>query len=185
MRTITRRKAIQAFGLASITSLLPAQAIPSRRVVVTRPGENRFAYTVEASKSDSACKLTAEDTGGAYSIFELVTAPRMGPPRHVHRREDEWYYVLTGEFLFEVGGAKYTLRAGATIWAPRDIPHVWANTATSDARMILMCQPGGFENFLDELAKAETDKVTSAAMGRLLAKYGMEMLGPSIFAPAH
>ncbi len=184
MHVITRRKAMKGFGLASVTPLLLAQATPSGRVVSTTPGENRFAYTVPALKTGASCKLTAKDTGGTYSIFELVTPPRTGPPRHVHRREDEWHYILKGEFLFEVGGVKYMLQTGASIWAPRDIPHVWANTATIDARMILMCQPGGFEQFFDEFAKAESDKVTSAEMDRLMVKYGMEMLGPPMFAPA-
>jgi quercetin dioxygenase-like cupin family protein len=185
MHIITRRNAMQMFGLASITPLLHAQGITSRQVVTTTPGENRFAYTVPGLKTGAPCKLTAKDTGGACSIFELITPPRMGPPRHVHHREDEWYYVLQGEFLFEVGGVQYALQTGATIWAPRDIPHVWANKGTTDARMILMCQPGGFENFFDELAKAQSDKVTSVEMDRLMAKYGMEMLGPPMFAPSH
>lgn len=184
MHFITRRKAVQAFGLASITPLLPAQAMPLSRVVVTTPGENRFPYTLPALKTGAPCKLTAKDTDGISSIFELVTPPRTGPPKHVHHREDEWYYVLKGELLFEVGGAKYTLQTGASIWAPREIPHVWANPTATDTRMILMSQPGGFENFFDEFAKAESDKVTSAEMDRLMAKYGMEMLGPPMFAPA-
>jgi quercetin dioxygenase-like cupin family protein len=186
MHVISRRKAIQAFGLVSITPLLPMQGQGKvlRNVVVTSPGENRFAYSVPAPRTEAACKLTSKDTSGACSIFELVTAPRTGPPRHVHHREDEWYYVLTGKFLFEVGGVKYTLQPGATIWAPRDIPHVWANTDTVDGKMILLCQPGGFENFFDALAKAEDDKAPPTEMARLLEQFGMEMLGPPLFAPA-
>jgi len=48
--------------------------------------------------------VTAQDSGGIISMFEFIIAPKQGPPLHVHHREDETYYVLTGEFLFEVGG---------------------------------------------------------------------------------
>jgi mannose-6-phosphate isomerase-like protein (cupin superfamily) len=180
---MNRRQALQAFGIVSFTPLLSAQAPVDRKVVVVKPGDNRYAYNVAALRTDAACKLTAQDTGGACSLFELVTPPKMGPPRHVHHREDEWYYVLSGEFLFEVGGTKYTLPTGSAIWAPRDIPHVWANPGTVDGRMILLCQPGGFERFFDELAKAEMDKDTLEQMGQLMLKYGMEMLGPPLFDP--
>jgi quercetin dioxygenase-like cupin family protein len=183
MPILSRRTALQAFGIASITSLLPAQAVASRKVVVTKPGENRFAYTVPELRSGAACKLTNEDSAGACSLFELVARPQTGPARHIHHREDEWYYVLAGEFLFEVGGVKYTLPAGGSIWAPRDIPHVWANTSTTEGRVILMCQPGGFENFFDACVKGMMDKVSNAQMEKIYAKYGMEMSGPPLFPP--
>lgn len=180
MHVLSRRDAIRAFGLASITPLLQAQEQGPRKVVFTNPGENRFAYTVPAMKAGAACKPTSNDSGGACSIFELVSPPRSGPPRHIHHREDEWYYLLTGALLFEVGDVKYTLQPGASIWGPRDTPHVWGNPGPNEARMILMCQPGGFENFFDELAKAGADMVD---MNRAMAKYGMEMVGPPLFAP--
>lgn len=147
--------------------------------VVTNPGENRFAYTVPGLKTGAACKLTSEDSGGACSIFELAAPPRVGPPRHIHHREDEWYYVLAGTMLFEVGDVKYTLQPGGSVWGPRDIPHVWGNPGPAEARMILVCQPGGFEVFFDEFVKAGNDM---SEMNRVMAKYGMEMTGPPLFS---
>jgi quercetin dioxygenase-like cupin family protein len=54
-----------------------------------------------------------------------------------------------GEFIFKAGGEEHNLMTGASIWLPRDTPHVWANTTATDGKLILMCQPGGFENFFD------------------------------------
>jgi quercetin dioxygenase-like cupin family protein len=45
----------------------------------------------------------------------------------------------------------HNLPAGASIWLPRDIPHTWANTSNAEARLILVCQPGGFEKFFEEM----------------------------------
>ena len=90
--------------------------------------------------------------------MELTVPSHSGPPLHVHHREDETYYVLSGEFLLEVGGQKYSLPQSSTIFAPREIPHRWANVATADAKLILVCTPGGFERFFDETAKAILDK---------------------------
>lgn len=114
--------------------------------------------------------------------------PQSGPALHVHHREDEWYYVLSGEFLFKAGGEPYTLPTGASIWLPRGVPHIWANTTTAEAKLILVCQPGGFEKFFEEIGN-EMEKVplesTSATqrMKEVMAKYGMELLGPPLLKP--
>jgi mannose-6-phosphate isomerase-like protein (cupin superfamily) len=112
MPILSRRIALQAFGMASITTFLPAQPMTHRKVVVTKPGENRFAYTVPELRSGAACKVTNEDSAGTCSLFELVARPQTGPPRHIHHREDEWYYVPAGEFLFEVGDVNMRYPSG-------------------------------------------------------------------------
>jgi len=128
------------------------------------------------------------DSAGACSIFELGVPSRSGPPLHVHHREDEWYYVLSGEFLFEVNGEQSQLPVGGSIWAPRDARHRWANTSGAEGKLILVCQPGGFEKFFDELGKGpplNTEKPSEIhQLHELHAKYGMELLGPPIFPSA-
>ena len=56
-------------------------------------------------------KVVGEDTSGSFILGEEVTPPGGGPPPHVHRREDETFFVLEGEYEFLVGGR--TVRAGA------------------------------------------------------------------------
>lgn len=182
MATIDRRTLLYAFGVASVTSILPAHAGTTAKVAVCKPGESRFAFANAAQAQISPCKVSSDDTGGACTIFELNALPRSGPFLHVHHREDEWYYVLSGEFIFRAGGEEHSLVTGASIWLPRGIPHVWANTATTDGKLILMCQPGGFEKFFDEMGKVPMDKKSPETMRDLMVKYGMEMLGPPIFA---
>ena len=150
------------------------------------PGESRFAFSTAAQAKLSPCKLTADDTGGALTAFELSALPQTGPFLHVHHREDEWYYVLSGEFLFKAGGVEHTLPAGASIWLPRGIPHVWANMATTESKLILVVQPGGFEKFFEEMGAAMSHTTAADAektMAAMFAKYGMEMLGPPLFKP--
>jgi mannose-6-phosphate isomerase-like protein (cupin superfamily) len=155
---------------------------------MTKPGESRFHFTSQQFAQMISCKATGDDTASACSIFELGAPPRFGPPRHVHHREDEWYYVLSGDFIFEVGGEQNHLATSATIWLPRDIPHCWANEGKSDGKVILMCQPGGFEKFFEEASigppLASQNPADLHKLHALHAKYGMELLGPPIFPPA-
>lgn len=182
MSNMNRRTLLFAFGVTSVTALVSARAATAGSVVVAKTGENRFSFGSAAQAQASPCKLTSEDTQGACTIFEMNAPPRSGPFLHVHHREDEWYYVLSGEFLFKAGSEEHHLTNGGSIWLPRGVPHVWANTAATDGKLILVCQPGGFEKFFDEIGNVPMDKKSPETMRNLMAKYGMEMLGPPIFA---
>ena len=121
MPDLDRRSLLYAFGIASLTPLLSAQTA-TRRVAVAKPGESRYKFT--HTQFTPLCMITGQDTARTISMFEFIIAPKQGPPRHVDHREDETYYILTGEFLFEVGGTKYSLLPGSTIFAPRDVSHL-------------------------------------------------------------
>ena len=54
-----------------------------------------------------ASAITAAQTGGAFSIFEEITPPRMGPPLHIHHAEEEFFRVLAGRYRFRVGGGDH------------------------------------------------------------------------------
>jgi quercetin dioxygenase-like cupin family protein len=186
MSNVDRRTLLYLFGIASVSPLLPAQTSAEGKVSVAKPGESRFAFSTAQQAWLSPCKLTSEDTAGKCSVFELSALPQTGPFLHVHHREDEWYYVLSGEFVFKAGDESHNLPAGASIWLPRGIPHVWANITTAEAKLILVCQPGGFERFFEEMGSA-MEKVDShnaqTKMKEVMAKYGMELLGPPLFKP--
>jgi quercetin dioxygenase-like cupin family protein len=138
-------------GIASVTPLLPAQTGKNGNVVVAQLGESRFPFSTAEQAHLSPCKVTSEDSAGACSAFELSAMPQAGPALHVHHREDEWYYVLSEKFLFKAGGVEHILPAGSSIWLPRGTPHVWTNLLEVEAKLILVCFPGGFEKFFEEM----------------------------------
>ena len=179
MLAINRRTLLHTFGVAAINPLLGAQTTLRGRVAVAKPGANRFAFSTAAEAKRDHCLVTREDSGGSCSLFELIEPPRTGPYLHVHHREDEWYYVLSGEFLFKAGDEEHTLLDGGSIFLPRDIPHAYANMSIAAGKLLLMCQPGGFERFFDEVAKLPDD-MNASQMKVVMAKFGMELLGPPL-----
>ncbi|HLW55068.1 MAG TPA: cupin domain-containing protein [Candidatus Angelobacter sp.] len=179
---MNRRSLLYAFGLASVVPLISWSADVTGNVVFSPPGDSRFPFTTAQQAKGTPCKLSSENTAGACTILELNALARSGPFLHVHHREDEWHYVLSGEFLFRAGGEERNLVPGASIWLPRGIPHVWANTTASEGKLILLCQPGGYERFFDEMGNVPTDKKSPEKMKELMAKYEMDLLGPPIFA---
>jgi len=92
----------------------------------------------------SVC-LTGADTGGAYCLLEVALAPGMGVPRHLHTREDESYFVLSGVLEVIVGDQTYVLKAGDTLMAPRGIPHQLRNSGNIENHYLLMLSPSGFD----------------------------------------
>jgi len=83
--------------------------------------------------------------------------------RHVHTREDETYYVLSGELEAVVGGEVFVLRAGDCLMAPRDIPHRLRNPGNVENHYLLIFSPPGFDEFLRVTAVFAPDSTASEA----------------------
>jgi quercetin dioxygenase-like cupin family protein len=96
--------------------------------------------------------LSGADTGGKYCLLEVSLAAGIGVPRHTHAREDEGYYVLSGELEVIVGEEVFILKAGDTLMAPRDIPHQLRNSGNTENHYLLIFSPSGFEEFLQVTA---------------------------------
>ena len=127
--------------------------------------------------------LSGKDTGGVYCLLKLRVAPGKGVPRHTHTREDEAYFVLSGELESIVGGEVFTLRAGETLIAPRNIPHQLRNSGKIDNHYLIMFSPAGFEDFLiatsvpapdDAVAPTEPPAVAVRNVFELAAAYGIQ-----------
>jgi mannose-6-phosphate isomerase-like protein (cupin superfamily) len=99
-------------------------------------------------------RTSGESTGGALSLFEEVP-PMVDTPRHVHTHEDELFYVLDGEHVIEVGDEEHRVGPGATVFAPRSIPHAQRRVVPGEGRLLVLTTPGGFDGFFRELAAAD------------------------------
>ncbi len=80
------------------------------------------------------CKIASYRTGGAYSLFEVVTEPGSGPPLHVQHREDEAFYVLKGEYEFLVEDRTIDAGAGSLIYVPKGNLHAHINVGEGTGR---------------------------------------------------
>jgi quercetin dioxygenase-like cupin family protein len=114
-------------------------------------------------------QLKASDA--QIGLMELTATPGAEPPLHVHRNEDEWYYLLDGAVTFHVGSANHRGETGSTVFFPRGIAHTFTIESDS-ARMLLLNSPGGFERMF-ELAPTTLEEAVAA-----LARYDVEVVGP-------
>ena len=124
--------------------------------------------------------LSAKDTGGELLVFEHNGIQKGGPPRHVHYAQDEWFYVIEGEFVFEVGDRRLRLGPGETLFAPRNVPHGWAHAGAQQGTLLTTVSPAGtFETFILETTTQPT-LPSPKEVEKAFASHGMKVVGPPI-----
>jgi quercetin dioxygenase-like cupin family protein len=120
-------------------------------------------------------RIPGEATGGAYTVFE-ENEP-VDTPLHVHEREDELFYVLEGEHVFQVGEQEHRAGPGDLVFAPRGIPHSQRRVVPRKGRTLVLTSPGGLEGFFRELAAADGDgSLGPEAYARASERYGITWL---------
>ena len=125
-------------------------------------------------------KVAGVDTDGGLLILEQIDERKGGPPRHTHAGQDEWFHVVSGSYVVEVGEERFELGEGDSVLAPRGVPHVWAHVGEGTGRMLIGFQPAGqMEAFF-----AEATRLDGIPKGpdlvRLFREHGMELVGPPL-----
>jgi quercetin dioxygenase-like cupin family protein len=130
-------------------------------------------------------KASANQTNNTFGLIENLAPVGAGSPYHVHRAEDETFYVLEGQLEFFSGERRLTGGPGAFVFLPRDIPHGFRVVGTSPARFLILITPGGFEEFVMEMGEPAPTltlpQPSAPDMDKLMAlaaKYQIEVLGP-------
>jgi DNA-binding transcriptional MerR regulator/quercetin dioxygenase-like cupin family protein len=136
------------------------------------------------------CKVSGGDTDGAMCVFEFTGAS--GGPPHLHHDQDEWIYVVEGEFELHVGNKRFHLGAGESVFMPRKVAHMWGCVSGKPGKIINVYQPAGkMEEFFRELGKPPKDLITAEQMVektyteeqvkslcRLFEAHGMDVFPP-------
>jgi mannose-6-phosphate isomerase-like protein (cupin superfamily) len=142
-------------------------------------GKDRFSDDFVYRGNHFLLKVSGKDTDGDLCIYDTTRVKKGGPRLHLHHSQDEWFFVLKGEFTFKVGDETYYLKEGDTLFGPREIPHAFALTSEGEGRLLLTYQPAGsMEDFFRE-ARAMTNP-TEEQSKNLFKKHGMELLGSPI-----
>ncbi len=145
---------------------------------VLGPGEGKI---IPVPGHKVTLKVVGADTDGAYSLLEVELVGD-GPPQHIHKTEDEAFYVVEGEIKVLVGERTFTATAGSFVVIPRGTVHAFSRVGQEPAKVLAIFTPAGFEKFFEEAVDLDvTDTEAYVARGRALAeKYNMEIVGPPL-----
>lgn len=140
-------------------------------------GKDRFGENRGLGISSITFKVTSQDSNGLF-IIENTFSEKGGPARHLHYNQDEWFYAVEGDFIFEVGQEILRLKPGDSLLAPRKVPHVWAFSGDTCGRILITFMPAGkMESFFREVTKANAMPPQDAELWRA---HDMELLGPPL-----
>lgn len=160
-------------------------------VKANKPSPSLAAFSLAAGGGEqrwwlgslATIKASSEQTGGQFALIE-IQENESETPLHVHHREDEAFWVIEGDILFEVGGKAIEAGPGSFLFGPRGVPHRY-KVRKGPARMLYLFTPGGFENLL----RATSDPAGEARIPRegegmpdddklleIVQRYGCEIL---------
>lgn len=124
-------------------------------------------------------KATAAETGGSVSLWEAIVPPGAGAPPHTHSREDEAFYVLSGELTIEFEGASAPHRVGpgGFFFGARGFRHAIRNVGDEPVRVLILSAPGcGLDEMFGELdAATAAGRPEFAQLAAITARYGVTL----------
>lgn len=150
---------------------------------VLAPGEGQAVWFLGTLMT---VKAGAAQTAGAYMVVECLLAPGFGPPPHIHRQDDEAFYILAGELSGFCGERTWRGGPGAFVFLPRGIPHGFRVEGDTPARVLQLGNGSGFERFIAEAgvparAPSLPPPASPEEIARMLAtapKYAIDILPP-------
>lgn len=164
-------------GLAGFSTGNRALAEATRAGIKVAANEDRFGKSRSVGFSSTTFKVGSADTQGALFAMEQHSLKPGGPPLHLHHDQDEFWYVISGEYVFQVGSERYHAQEGDCLIGPREIPHAYAFVGRSNGRILVGFTPAGR---IQEYFERPRKPGTYVADADLYRTYGMELLGPPL-----
>ena len=133
-------------------------------------------------------RATGEQTEGRFAVLELLAPKGFAAPLHIHRNEDEFFVVLSGEVRVQHGETVIEAVAGSLVHGPRGVAHSF-HVDSGEARLLLFFGPAGVEGFFREggkparslgLPHADEQFLDRQALMEIGSRYHQEFVGPPL-----
>ncbi|QDA62380.1 cupin domain-containing protein [Hymenobacter jejuensis] len=175
-------------ALLAFPMTLAARAMRRPRVskgFAVKATEDRFNQPMSLFEGDTfLTKIATADTDGDLYVFESRRVKEGGPAHHYHFTQDEWWYVLAGEFLIKVGDTIYEAKAGDSVFGPRMVPHSFAKVGASEGRLLMIFQPAGkMEECFRKISQGVTRNMSEAEQDAFREAHGFKRVGPPLRQP--
>ena len=142
--------------------------------VIRMPAENKG---VTLGGQPMVFLVTGKDTKHT-SMFDWTIPAGFATGRHVHRVQEETFYMLDGECEWHVGDQVIRAIPGTYLFIPPGVPHNITNVSQKPARVLMTVSPPGHEHYFEELAKlaARGGPPDAKAIGELRARFDTDQL---------
>jgi mannose-6-phosphate isomerase-like protein (cupin superfamily) len=132
---------------------IPTNASPALQPVIMTPAQ---AENIRPFGIDMKVMLGAEHTGGTFSAIVAEIKPGEGPPPHLHRDREEYFFVLEGSYSLSVNGSESTIGPGTLVFVPRGTVHTFKNVASTMGRLLEWTIPGDNGDYFRAMHQMES-----------------------------
>ena len=161
--------------LSGPTVVAAVWLLASTGFVVLPDAAPRFSGPQGREADVTELLATSEQTGGALGMFRQTIAPNSGPPTHIHQTEDEFFYVVSGQFKVKLGDRILSAPAQSVMFVPRGTAHTFRNVGAEPGVLLVGVTPGGFEKMFKERQGVDAERNRA-----LMKAHNMEVVGPPI-----
>jgi mannose-6-phosphate isomerase-like protein (cupin superfamily) len=109
-----------AMVLIVLTTWSTSMAAEPQGFVVLPGKAPRFEGPVGNEANTAEILATREQSGGAFGVWRYTSPLGGGLPLRIHRAEDEFFYVLRGDFHFQLGDCIVRAPAGSFVFIPKN-----------------------------------------------------------------
>lgn len=152
---------------------------------VIKNGEARFGehYKMKGvTLNQLDIKISTFDTSGDLAVFvQTGLTAKGGPPLHIHPLQDEWFYIIEGEYLFQVGADKYQMKQGDTIFLPRAVQHAFIQLTHTGEMIVSYLPAGKMEDFF-KVTNDWKSPPTKEEINKVFEDHDMKVVGPPLKA---
>lgn len=185
-----KREVFLKVCLSSIALLATPFAIVAKSVSNLREkkgfkvdsGKDRNSKSISLFEGDTFdCKVSTIDSDGDIYVFESKRIKEGGPSHHYHFDQDEWWYVIQGQFLIKVGDTMHKVKAGDSVFGPRMVPHSFAKIGEGEGKLLMFFQPAGkMETFFNKISEGIAKNMSESEQDKLREEHGFKRVGPPI-----
>jgi mannose-6-phosphate isomerase-like protein (cupin superfamily) len=161
--------------LSGPATVAAVQLLAGAGFVVLPDTAPRFAGPQGREADYTELLATRDQTGGSLGMFRQTVAPKSGPPTHIHQTEDEFFYVVSGEFKVKLGEQVMSAPSQSVMFVRRGTAHTFQNVGAKPGVLLVGVTPGGFERMFQERQGVDADKQRA-----LMKTYNMEIVGPPL-----
>ncbi|MCA6438538.1 MAG: cupin domain-containing protein [Sediminibacterium sp.] len=149
---------------------------------MVKAGKDRFDKPISLFEGDTFnTKVSTKDSDGDVCVFETTRVKEGGPSFHLHYNQDEFWYIIKGEFLFKVGEETFTAKAGDTVFGPRNVPHAFSKVGEGEAKILMFFQPAGkMEEMFQKISEGITKNMSEEEMDKFRHEHGIKKVGPAL-----
>ena len=138
------------------------------------PGEVR---TADLATLGNRFMIDSAQTDGRFALIEHTIPPRkLAAPMHVHEREDEYSFVLSGRMGAQIGDEVVEAGPGELVFKPRGVWHAFWSASDEETHLLELISPGDFAGYFAEIAPLLTaEQPDFAKLAEVLARYALTM----------